>query len=105
MAPSEIARRSPVTHIRHVAISTADFAGALAFYEGVWGLYQVAGDSELAFLGTVGSPEPFVVRLRRAAERRTDLIAFAATGIWLGWSTVRQFGATANRGLPWKKAG
>lgn len=78
VAASIIATRSPVTHVRHVAISTADFATALTFYEDVWGLYQVAGDSEFAFLGTVGSPEPFVVRLRRAAERRTDLIAFAA---------------------------
>jgi len=79
VAPSEIARRSPVTHVRHVALSTEDFDNAVSFYETVWGLYQVAGDSELAFLGTVGSPEPFVVRLRRANERRTDLIAFAAT--------------------------
>ncbi len=79
VAPSQIAQRSPITHARYVALSTSDFAETLAFYEGVWGLYQVAGDSEVAFLGTVGSPEPFVLRIRRADERRTDLIAFAAT--------------------------
>ncbi|GAB2456682.1 VOC family protein [Jatrophihabitans fulvus] len=76
--PSLVAQRSPITHIRHVAISTADFAATLGFYEDSWGLYQVAGDGEVAFLGTVGSPEPFVVRIRRASERRTDLVAFGA---------------------------
>ena len=78
VAPSVIAQSSPITHVRHVALSTEDLADTVSFYEDVWGLYRVAGDSEVAFLGTVGSPEPFVVRVRQAAERRTDLIAFGA---------------------------
>jgi catechol 2,3-dioxygenase-like lactoylglutathione lyase family enzyme len=76
VAPSELARRSPVTHIRHVALSTENLAEARAFYQNVWGLYEVAGDSGLSFLGTVGSPEAYVVRLRQSSDRRTDLIAF-----------------------------
>lgn len=78
VAPSVVAQRSPVTHLRYVALATEDFAGAVAFYEGVWGLYRVGGDGDVAFLGAVGSPEPFVIRIRAARERRLDLISFAA---------------------------
>jgi catechol 2,3-dioxygenase-like lactoylglutathione lyase family enzyme len=76
--PSEAARRSPVTHLRHVALATPDYDQAVAFYEGIWGLYRVADDGNVAFFGSVGSPEPYIVRVRRAQEKRTDLIAFAA---------------------------
>jgi len=72
------AARSPITHLRYVALATEDFAGAVAFYEGIWGLYRVGGDTGVAFLGAVGSPEPYVIRVRAAAQRRTDLIAFGA---------------------------
>ncbi|WP_456572695.1 VOC family protein [Blastococcus sp. SYSU D00820] len=72
-----MARRSPVTHIRYVALATPDYAEAVAFYEGIWGLYRVADDGDIAFFGSVGSTEPYIVRVRRAAEKRTDLIAFA----------------------------
>jgi catechol 2,3-dioxygenase-like lactoylglutathione lyase family enzyme len=78
VAASVIAQRSPITHLRYAAVSTEDLDAAVAFYEGTWGLYRVDGDRDVAFLGTVGSPEPFVLRLRRSAERRTDLVAFAA---------------------------
>ncbi len=78
VAASELARRSPITHVRYVALATEDFAATVAFYEGIWGLYRVGGDREVAFLGAVGSPEPFVIRVRAAQARRTDLIAFAA---------------------------
>jgi catechol 2,3-dioxygenase-like lactoylglutathione lyase family enzyme len=72
------AANSPITHLRYAALATEDFAATVAFYEGIWGLYRVAGDSGVAFLGAVGSPEPFIMRIRAAAERRTDLIAFGA---------------------------
>lgn len=78
LQPSVVAQRSPVTHLRHVALATPDFERTVAFYEGIWGLYQVAADSGVAFFGTVGSPEPFVLRVRAAPEQRTDLIAFGA---------------------------
>jgi len=77
-ASSVRAARSPITHLRYVALATEDFATTVAFYEGIWGLYRVAGDHSVAFLGAVGSPEPYVIRIRAAAERRTDLIAFGA---------------------------
>lgn len=77
--PSARAARSPITHLRYVALATEDFTATVAFYEGIWGLYRVGGDSGVAFLGAVGSPEPYVIRVRAARERRTDLIAFGAT--------------------------
>jgi len=75
---SELARCSPITHVRYAALATENLAASVAFYEGIWGLYPVGGDGDVTFLGAVGSPEPFVIRLRAAAERRTDLIAFGA---------------------------
>ncbi len=76
--PSERARTSPVVGVRHVALATEDLAATVAFYEGIWGLYEVGRDEDVVYLGTVGSPEPFVLRVRAAAERRTDHVAFAA---------------------------
>ena len=50
--PSERARRSPITHVRYVALATENLAATLAFYEGIWGLYQVGRDEDVVFLGT-----------------------------------------------------
>jgi len=80
VAASELARRSPLTHLRHVALAVPDLGRACAFYEGIWGLYRVASDSGIVFLGAVGSPEPYVMRLRQAAEKRVDLVALGARG-------------------------
>ncbi|GHF35147.1 VOC family protein [Amycolatopsis bartoniae] len=74
---SELAARSPVTALRHVALGVPDLRAACAFYEGIWGLYRVADDRDVVFLGSVGSPEPYVLRLRQAADKRIDLISFA----------------------------
>ena len=42
------------------------------------GLYRIADDGNVAFLGAVGSPEPFILRVRAATAPRTDIIAFGA---------------------------
>jgi catechol 2,3-dioxygenase-like lactoylglutathione lyase family enzyme len=76
--PSAAAARSPITHLRHVALAVPDLRAALAFYQGIWGLYRTAGDSDVAFLGSVGIAEPFVIRLRQSSVKRLDLIAFGA---------------------------
>lgn len=78
MAASRLASRSPVTHLRHVALAVPDLARARAFYKGIWGLYETASSADLVFLGAVGSPEPYVIRLREAADKRLDLISFGA---------------------------
>jgi catechol 2,3-dioxygenase-like lactoylglutathione lyase family enzyme len=67
-----------ITHLRHVDLAVPDYAKQLAFYEGTWGLTKVAEDNGIAFLAAEGSPEQYVVRLRRDQQKRMDLVAFGA---------------------------
>lgn len=67
-----------ITHLRHVDVAVPDFARQLEFYRATWGLSLVAQDTGIAFLAAEGSPEQYVVRLRRDEHKRLDLIAFGA---------------------------
>jgi catechol 2,3-dioxygenase-like lactoylglutathione lyase family enzyme len=67
-----------ITHLRHVDLAVPDYDRQLEFYSGVWGLTEVAGDSGISFLAAVGSPEQYVVRLRKAQHKRLDLISYGA---------------------------
>lgn len=68
----------PITHLRHVDLAVPDYHRQLAFYQDVWGLTKVADDDGVAFLAAEGSPEQYVVRLRRDSRKRMDLVAFGA---------------------------
>ena len=70
--------RRLLTHLRHVDLAVPDYDKQLEFYSGVWGLTEVATDSGLSFLAAEGSPEQYVVRLRKAEDKRLDLVAFGA---------------------------
>jgi catechol 2,3-dioxygenase-like lactoylglutathione lyase family enzyme len=70
---------TPVTHLRHVGIAAPDFERASEFYRTVWGLTQVAEDSGVAFFGTPGSPENYILRVRKDASKRLDLVSFGVT--------------------------
>ena len=65
-----------ITHLRHVDLAVPDYDRQLEFYSGVWGLTEVAGDSGISFLAAVGSPEQYVIRLRKAQDKRLDLISY-----------------------------
>jgi catechol 2,3-dioxygenase-like lactoylglutathione lyase family enzyme len=67
-----------ITHLRHVDLAVPDHATQLDFYTGAWGLAAEHSEPGLTYLAAEGSPEQYVVRLRRAAEKRIDLIAFGA---------------------------
>ncbi|MEI2731141.1 MAG: VOC family protein [Dermatophilaceae bacterium] len=67
-----------VTHLRHVDLAVPDFERQRAFFRDIWGLVEVGSDSGLSYLAAEGSPEQYVVRLRRAEAKRLDLIAFGA---------------------------
>src|SRR5215469_11360465 len=67
-----------ITHLRHVDLAVPDFGKQLDFFTGVWGLTSEHTDTGLAFLAAEGSPEQYVVRLRRGDDKRVDLIAFGA---------------------------
>jgi catechol 2,3-dioxygenase-like lactoylglutathione lyase family enzyme len=67
-----------ITHLRHVDLAVPDFDKQLGFYTQTWGLRSEHTDSGLAFLAAEGSPEQYVVRLRKAPGKRIDLLAFGA---------------------------
>lgn len=67
-----------ITHLRHVDLAVPDYARQREFYAGVWGLTEVAGDTGISFLAAEGSPEQYIVRLRKAEEKRLDLVSFGA---------------------------
>jgi catechol 2,3-dioxygenase-like lactoylglutathione lyase family enzyme len=67
-----------LTHLRHVDLAVPDYERQRDFYAGVWGLTTVADDTGIAFLAAEGSPEQYVIRLRRADEKRLDLISYGA---------------------------
>ncbi len=69
---------SLITHLRHVDMAIPDYERQLSFYTNIWGLTPVATDSGLAFLAAEGSPERYVVRLRKDTDKRLDLVAFGA---------------------------
>lgn len=67
-----------ITHLRHVAIAMPDIDRQLAFYRDQWGLTEETADAGVHFLAAAGSPERYVVRLRKADSKRLDLVAFGA---------------------------
>jgi catechol 2,3-dioxygenase-like lactoylglutathione lyase family enzyme len=69
---------SRVTHLRHVAVAVPDFEKQVAFYESEWGLTRTEQDRDIAFFAAEGSPEQYILRIRRADAKRIDLLAFGA---------------------------
>ena len=67
-----------LTHLRHVDLAVPDYERQLEFYGGIWGLANVDEDTGIAFLAAEGSPEQYVVRLRKAEEKRLDLVSYGA---------------------------
>jgi len=67
-----------ISHLRHIDLAVPDFEGYVRFYEDVWGLVRVADDSGLVFLAAAGSPEQYILRIRRSPAKRLDLISFGA---------------------------
>jgi catechol 2,3-dioxygenase-like lactoylglutathione lyase family enzyme len=67
-----------ITHLRHVDLAVPDYDKQFRFYTEMWGLEPAITDHGMAFLAAAGSPEQYSVRLRRANEKRLDLIAFGA---------------------------
>jgi len=67
-----------ITHLRNVDLAVPDHEKQMDFYTNTWGLKAEHGEDGLTFLAAEGSPEQYVVRLRRSADKRIDLIAFGA---------------------------
>ena len=69
---------SLITHLRHVDLAIPDYDRQLAFYTDVWGLTKVADDTGISFLAAEGSPERYILRLRKDEDKRLDLVSFGA---------------------------
>jgi catechol 2,3-dioxygenase-like lactoylglutathione lyase family enzyme len=61
-----------------VDVAVPDFDQQVDFYSGVWGLKRTDGDRDIAFFAAEGSTEQFVYRIRKAPEKRLDLVGFGA---------------------------
>jgi catechol 2,3-dioxygenase-like lactoylglutathione lyase family enzyme len=68
-----------ITHVRHVDLAVPDFEKEREFFKNTWGLTEVVDDSGVSFLAAEGSPEQYIVRLRKDAQKRLELLAFGAT--------------------------
>lgn len=82
--------QTPITHLRHVGLAAPDFRRAAEFFRTAWGLTQVAEDDGVVFFGTPGSPENYILRVRRDAVKRLDVVAF-------GVATAAEVDRTAER--------
>jgi len=67
-----------ITHLRHVDIAVPDYDKQVAFYAEKWGLAEAGRDSGVTYFAAVGSPEQYVIRVRRSPDKRLDLLAFGA---------------------------
>jgi catechol 2,3-dioxygenase-like lactoylglutathione lyase family enzyme len=67
-----------ITHIRHVDLAVPDYDNQRDFYTNHWGLTPMVEEPGLTFLAAEGSPEQYVVRLRKDAQKRMELWAFGA---------------------------
>jgi catechol 2,3-dioxygenase-like lactoylglutathione lyase family enzyme len=72
---------SLITHLRHVDMAIPDYERQLAFYTDIWGLTTVAEDTGIAFLAAEGSPERYIIRLRKDPDKRLDLVSFGAGSV------------------------
>jgi catechol 2,3-dioxygenase-like lactoylglutathione lyase family enzyme len=70
-----------VTKLRHVAVTAPNFEATCAYYTGGWGMDMAEVDERLAFLAAPGSPEQYILRLRKAEERRLDLVAWGVDDV------------------------
>ncbi|MFJ9391776.1 VOC family protein [Nocardioides sp. NPDC101246] len=67
-----------ITHLRHVDLAVVDYDAQRDFYKNTWGLTEVGTDGDLSYLAAEGSPEHHVIRLRKAEDKRLDLISYGS---------------------------
>lgn len=67
-----------VSDLHYVGLAVPDLEAEREFFSSTWGLVEVGEQDGKVYLAAEGSPHPFVIRLRRDAEKKTDLIGFSA---------------------------
>ncbi len=71
-----MSREPAVTHLRSVAIAVPDYEKQVDFYENLWGLKKTDSESGLSYFASEGSPEQYIIRVRKSDDQRIDLISF-----------------------------
>ena len=66
-----------ISHLRYLALAVEDFDTEHEFLTKHWSLTEVARVGDVAYLAAEGSPEQYVIRLRRGTKR-IDLVSFGA---------------------------
>lgn len=69
---------SPITHVRHFDLAVPDYDKQVEFYGKHWGLTATTDGDDLTYFAAEGSPEQYVVRVRKADDKRLDLVSFGA---------------------------
>lgn len=64
-----------ISHLRYTALAVPNFEDERDFFIRHWGLSEVKSEDGLVYLAAEGSPEPFILRLRRD-DKRIDLVGF-----------------------------
>jgi catechol 2,3-dioxygenase-like lactoylglutathione lyase family enzyme len=67
-----------ITHVRHVDLAVPDYDTEREFYTNTWGLTVEAEEPGVTYLAAEGSPEQYIVRLRKHSEKRMELWALGA---------------------------
>ena len=67
-----------ITHVRHVDLAVPDYDTEREFYTNTWGLTVEAEEPGVTYLAAEGSPEQYIVRLRKDSEKRMELWALGA---------------------------
>ncbi|GAB6919746.1 VOC family protein [Rhodococcus erythropolis] len=67
------------THLRHVDLAVPDYHQQLNFYTNQWGLTNVGTDGDVTYLAAEGSPEQYVVRIRKDSDKRLDLVSYGVS--------------------------
>jgi len=68
-----------ITHLRHVGFAMPQIEEQRAFYSEEWGLTEVAEQDGVYYFAAAGSPEPYVIRLRKDDKKRADVISFGTS--------------------------
>ena len=67
-----------VNKLRYVGLAVPDFAAERQFISETWGLKEAEKDGDVSYFSAESSSEPYVFRLRKADEKRIDLISLGA---------------------------
>ena len=64
-----------VTHLRSAALAVQDYDKQVRFYEDTWGLKKTESEPGVSYFAAEGSPEQYIVRVRKSDTNRIDFLA------------------------------